>query len=101
MNAFAHEFGHMIGLPDEYLVIPNAWPAGGPDRDKASFLWRRLLVQENIPVPPAGPQCPSNTIMNKIESQPRGFLKRHYVTVLEAVRHISANGGPGGNWVLI
>ncbi|MDH3460571.1 MAG: hypothetical protein OEM00_06255 [Burkholderiaceae bacterium] len=98
LNAMAHEFGHMIGLPDEYLAIPATWLLCASDSDRAAYLWTRRLVAENIAVPPTGPNYPALTMMNKIEARPTGFLDRHYVTVLEAARYTCARNGIAGNW---
>lgn len=98
MNAMAHEFGHMIGLPDEYVIIPNAWGNCASDADRAGFLWTRRLTAEHIVIPATGPQFADETIMNKIEARPTGFLPRHYVTVLEAARYAGARQGLYGNW---
>lgn len=98
MNPMAHEFGHMIGLPDEYVVIPNNWGTCAGDGDRAGFLWTQRLTKENIAVPATGPNFAANTIMNKIEARPTGFLPRHYVTVLEAARYAGAQNGLYGTW---
>ena len=100
MNAMTHEFGHMIGLPDEYVAIPDAWGNCHSDADYAAFLWTRRLTAEHIAVPVAGPNFAEETIMNKIEARPNGFLPRHYVTVLEAARYAGARQGYYGNWTV-
>ena len=92
MNAMAHEYAHMIGIPDEYIELKGSWNECGDDKDKAAYLWSVALQNENIPVPQnTGPSNPDLNVMNlNLESRPAGFKKRHYVTVLEAARQASA-----------
>lgn len=101
-NPMAHEFGHMIGLPDEYLVIKSAWNQCASDSDKAGFLWRQALVAENIAVPNnTGPNNTDVSIMNDVEIRPVGFHDRHFVTVLQAARYLGQQNNLAGTWSIV
>jgi len=101
-NPMAHEFGHMIGLPDEYLVIQTNWASCASDSDRAGHLWRRALVAETIVVPGnTGPNNPDVSIMNDVEIRPVGFGHRHFVTVLQAARYLANQHNLAGTWSLV
>jgi hypothetical protein len=98
---FVHEFGHMIGLPDEYDHFP---PKGmvpleqTPDdwiwKDKAIFYWVKSLAGHNIDVPAWGQYgdgtrntVNEHSLMRSVCTAPAGLLPRHFVTVLEALEY--------------
>jgi len=101
-NPMAHEFGHMIGLPDEYLVIKSTWGSCTSDSDRAGFLWRQALVAANIAVPNnTGPNNPDDSIMNNVQIRPQGFHARHFVTVLQAARYLGTQNNLPGTWSIV
>jgi hypothetical protein len=101
-NPAAHEYGHMLGLPDEYLVIKSTWVGCASDSDRAGYLWRKALVDEGIAVPAnTGPNNPDNSIMNNVDIRPAGFHDRHFVTVLQAARFLGQREGLAGTWSIV
>jgi hypothetical protein len=101
-NPASHEFGHLLGLPDEYLALPASWAASNDDGKRAAFLWTVALGDEAIPVPVGtGPANPANSIMNDIDIRPTGFHQRHFVTVLQAARRLATVNRIAGTWSLI
>jgi hypothetical protein len=101
-NPAAHEFGHMIGLPDEYLVIKSTWATCASDSDKAGYLWRKALVDEGIAVPAnTGPTNTDNSLMNNVDIRPAGFHDRHFVTVLQAARYLGQQNNLTGTWSIV
>lgn len=101
-NPAAHEYGHMIGLPDEYLVIQSTWAGCASDSDRAGYLWRTALGVEGIAVPAnTGPNNPDNSIMNNVDIRPGGFHSRHFVTVLQAARFLGQREGLAGTWSIV
>ncbi len=100
--AMAHEFGHMLGLPDEYnqfafstANIP-ANVTGRVETDKAMVFWLHVLRSYNLVSPGwgqygTGPnQVQDHSMMRDVDSMASGFHQRHFVTILEAVNYTSA-----------
>ncbi len=104
---FVHELGHMLGLPDEY----NAFPPGGglvplqqaPNdwnwSTRATFYWVKALQANNLQVPQWGHfgnglnQVNEHSLMRDVATSPGAILPRHFIPILEGVKHLRANCG--------
>jgi hypothetical protein len=85
MNIFAHEYGHMIGLPDEY----DACPASTDRSSKALAINRFLAMCEVHGVQPPRMGAMTTSIMCK----GRDVLPCHMLPALEAIRRITDEEG--------
>ncbi len=116
VNSMAHEFGHLVGLPDEYDRYGNSFDAGNlasgrvqrgnanSDKDKCVAFWVEMLAECGLASPawgqygPMAPQINEHSVMRNIDTRDASFIQRHYVTVLEALNYMSVHKGLGGYW---
>ncbi|MCG8688470.1 MAG: hypothetical protein MI892_26610 [Desulfobacterales bacterium] len=86
-NTITHEFGHMIGLPDEYNEISTKTLSEDPKERKLQ-LWLQLLSVNNIEPPTLGnySKVKNANIMRTATISEDDFQLRHYITVYEALK---------------
>ncbi|MBL6986495.1 MAG: hypothetical protein ISR72_05535 [Methylobacter sp.] len=111
-NSFVHEFGHILGLPDEYDLFPPGGgvipPTAGVDWDKknrAILYWVQALNENNIALPEWGhyglmpPQVNDHSLMRDVAVDIGCIKDRHYVSVLEAIQNAATrNAIISGLW---
>ncbi|MEO7731878.1 MAG: OmpA family protein, partial [Kofleriaceae bacterium] len=93
-NAFAgspHEFGHMLGMPDEYL--DNTVGAHKDDWGKQQTDYMSLVTAAGVPGPTKFGQDTS-----AIMSTGRDVLPRHYVTFWEALGRMTTPDITQAEW---
>lgn len=90
-NIFAHEFGHMIGLPDEYN--DECSRGSGPGWRQAGNV--KLMDRFGCAHPPFGQHTDS------VMSDGGRFFPRHFVTVWEALVDLTRSWAHAEEWVLI
>jgi hypothetical protein len=73
----AHEFGHCLGLPDEYRLYPGMTIEGAHDQ------YRQLCTNAGV----ATPRYP--TMSDSIMSCGKRIYEAHYVTILDCLRTIT------------
>jgi Immune inhibitor A peptidase M6, catalytic domain len=86
MDIFAHEFGHMIGLPDEYDALPGHNSNVAKDLVIHRFLGMADLY--GTPKPTMGRMTTS------IMCKGRDVLPCHMITALQALRTLTNDN----NW---
>jgi hypothetical protein len=96
-NVMAHEFGHMIGLPDEY---ENPTSTGsGKKEDQAKVLHKNgsqsLAVKARVGCPAFGEYTGS------IMSRGDAFTKFHFITVWEALVAMTASFSRPEEWDIV
>lgn len=113
-NPFLHEFGHILGLPDEYDQFP---PGGGivplqaannwMKKDKAILYWVHSLMAHNIAVPQWGHfgmglnQVNEHSLMRDVAIGGQAIKTRHFVSVLEAVEYATEQSANlNGPWTI-
>lgn len=115
-NPMAHEFGHLLGLPDEYNVygfLPNVVPMAGPlspdNEGRPAAFWLQMLHTAGIALPVFGQygnglgQVQEHSLMRDVHAIGAGFLRRHYVTILQALNYLTihnSNSGFHAAWTL-
>ena len=93
-NQFAgspHEFGHMLGLPDEYSDA--TLPGGNATWAKQQVDYMALVTAAGVPGPTKFGQDTSS-----IMSTGRDFLPRHYVTFWEALGRMTTPDITQAEW---
>lgn len=115
-NPMAHEYGHLLGLPDEYnwySYNPAAPPPASTQQQDGEgrplIFWLNMVQGAGLQAPALGQyghghhQVAEHNIMRDVHASPGGFLDRHYLTVLEALNHLTAHNTTlvaGGAWTL-
>jgi hypothetical protein len=79
-----HEFGHVLGLPDEYQCYDSLPPSAPAAIRNSQNRFRELCPAANVPVPEIATEG-RNVFNSSIMSAGTEVLKAHYTTLWKAL----------------
>jgi hypothetical protein len=97
-NTAAHEFGHMIGLPDEYENPEEGANAKADPGNTAKAIVKRNFLALTQRARVSAPTFPSHTV--SMMSDGMTVMAWHYVTVWEALGTLTKDYLAPSDWVI-